>query len=262
MRTYVRMTKGVAWSSEIVEQALSLRSTGSSTYAISRQLGVPRASVANWCRGQVPGRAEDVERCSRCRGRCHDAFEEPAYAYLLGIYLGDGCLTTPGRAVWLCVSMDSAYPGIVAEVQEAIARVLPFRTSHLARPPDKHMVLIRSYGREWLCLFPQHAPGRKHERHIELAEWQKAVVARYPGRFVRGLIHSDGWRGQNRVHVKGRDYSYPRYQFSSRSDDIRGLFTEACDAMGVEWRRWGKWHISVARREAVAALDEHVGLKK
>jgi hypothetical protein len=38
------------------------------------------------------------------------------------------------------------------------------------------------------------------------------------GQFLRGLFHSDGWRGLNRVHVKGRDYSYPRYQFSNRSD--------------------------------------------
>jgi hypothetical protein len=27
---------------------------------------------------------------------------------------------------------------------------------------------------------------------------------------IPGLIHSDGWRGVNRVHVKGRDYEYPR----------------------------------------------------
>jgi hypothetical protein len=86
-------------------------------------------------------------------------------------------------------------------------------------------------------------------------------VNREPGRFVRGLIHSDGWRGDNRVRVKGRDYTYPRYQFSSRSDDIRALFTDACDRLGVAWRPWGRWHISVARRDAVALLDEWVGPK-
>jgi hypothetical protein len=82
-----------------------------------------------------------------------------------------------------------------------------------------------------------------------------------PGHFLRGLIHTDGWRGLNRVFVKGRWYEYPRYQFSSRSDDIRRLFTDACDRIGVAWRPWGRWHISVARREAVARLDEFVGPK-
>jgi hypothetical protein len=51
--------------------------------------------------------------------------------------------------------------------------------------------------------------------------------------FLRGLIHTDGWRGVNRVRVKGRWYAYPRYQFSSRSDDIRRLFTDGCERVGV-----------------------------
>lgn len=53
----------------------------------------------------------------------------------------------------------------------------------------------------------------------------------------------------------------PRYQFSNRSDDIRRLFTDACDLLDIAWRRWGRWHISVARRDSVAKLDEFVGLK-
>ena len=57
------------------------------------------------------------------------------------------------------------------------------------------------------------------------------------------------------------DYEYPRYQFSSRSDDIRRIFTDACDLLDVEWRRWGRWHISVARSDSVAKLDKFVGLK-
>ena len=91
--------------------------------------------------------------------------------------------------------------------------------------------------------------------------WQREIVDAHPDRFLRGLIHSDGWRGQNRVTVKGRRYAYPRYQFSNRSDDIRALFTYACDLVGVEWRPWGRWHISVARRSSVALLDQFVGPK-
>jgi hypothetical protein len=65
----------------------------------------------------------------------------------------------------------------------------------------------------------------------------------------------------NRVHVKGRDYEYPRYQFSNRSEDIKRLFTDTCDGLGIEWRHWGQYHISVARRASVARLDEFVGPK-
>lgn len=64
------------------------------------------------------------------------------------------------------------------------------------------------------------------------------------------------------MHVKGRTYEYPRYQFSNRSDDIRQPFTYACDLVGVAWRPWGRYHISVARRDAVLRLDEFVGPKR
>jgi hypothetical protein len=51
------------------------------------------------------------------------------------------------------------------------------------------------------------------------------------------------------------------YQFSNRSDDIRQLFTDACDRTGVAWRPWGRFHVSIARREAVATLDTFIGPK-
>jgi hypothetical protein len=30
------------------------------------------------------------------------------------------------------------------------------------------------------------APGRKHQRTIELSQWQKVIVRKYPGEFARG----------------------------------------------------------------------------
>lgn len=53
---------------------------------------------------------------------------------------------------------------------------------------------ILACDRAWSCLFPQHGPGRKHARPIVLADWQQEIVCEHPGRFLRGLIHSDGWR--------------------------------------------------------------------
>ncbi|MBV8952671.1 MAG: hypothetical protein JO153_00400 [Solirubrobacterales bacterium] len=120
---------------------------------------------------------------------------------------------------------------------------------------------IESTWNQWPCYIPQHGPGLKHNRKIDLVGWQKQIVDAEPGPFLRGLIHSDGWRGVNRVHVKGRDYEYARYQFSNRSDDIRRLFTDACDRLGVLWRQWTRYHISVARRDSVALLDLFVGPK-
>jgi hypothetical protein len=122
-----------------------------------------------------------------------------------------------------------------------------------------------SYSKHWPCLFPQHGPGLKHNRKIELADWQQVIVNRHPGEFARGLFHSDGWRGINRVRgaLKEGDrwYEYPRYQFVNQSEDILRLCSEALDVLGVEWRYSKPTTISVAKRDAVARLDEFVGPK-
>lgn len=49
--------------------------------------------------------------------------------------------------------------------------------------------------------------------------------------------------------------------FSNESADILGLCAGALDQLGIAHRRPRANAISVARREAVAALDEHVGPK-
>jgi hypothetical protein len=206
----------------------------------------------------------DLELCAGCGAEVHDyaALPHGDYSYLLAIYLGDGNLChQKARSYSLRVALDSKYPEIVAEVAGAVERIRG-RPPWTGQDPRSHVVRMVSYWRQWPCLFPQHGPGRKHSRPIVLSGWQKAIVESAPELFLRGLIQTDGWRGVNRVHVKGRDYAYPRYQFSNRSDDIRRLFTDACDLLGVDWRPWGRWHISVARRAAVERLDEFIGPKR
>lgn len=113
---------------------------------------------------------------------------------------------------------------------------------------------------------PQHGSGKKHNRPIVLEPWQREVVTAHPGRLLRGLFHSDGWRGHNVAVHRAPDgfvtrYRYTRYEFTNKSADIRGICTDALDLLGIPWRANGPWRISVNRRAAVAALDEHVGPK-
>ena len=108
---------------------------------------------------------------------------------------------------------------------------------------------------------PQHGRGAKHKRFISLTDWQRKICDRHPELLLRGLIHSDGCRVINRVRVGGKRYAYPRYEFSNRSADIRHLFCDYCDALGIAWRQMKPTDISVARREAVAKLDAFVGPK-
>jgi hypothetical protein len=127
-------------------------------------------------------------------------------------------------------------------------------------------VEIHSSWPHWICLFPQHGRGRKHERWIVLADWQSEVVDSESTELVRGLLHSDGTRHMNAVvrplSAGNRRYQYPRYQFKNNSADIRSIFTAAIDRLGIAWTQAGPTTISIARRESVARLDEFVGPKR
>jgi hypothetical protein len=254
------------WDGDTVAEAMRALERGLSYDDIESLIGVPRATVRTWDQGRVPQAGLrsllGVGSCPSCGGPHHDfaALDATPYLSVLGVYLGDGTIFRNSRATALKVACDARYPGLIEEMQQAIGE-LRGRRPHAQLRRTSNCVIITSYWKSWPCLLPQHGPGRKHKRPIVLEPWQRELVEKDPRGLIRGLIQTDGWRGLNKVRVKGRDYEYPRYQFSNRSDDIRRLFTDACDLLGVEWRPWGRWHISVARRESVARLDEFVGLK-
>ena len=178
------------------------------------------------------------------------------YVYLLGLYLGDGCLTPLKRGVWkLRISMDARYPGIIGRCIAAISEVSAHSPGVVAATG---WVEVYSCWKHWLCVFPQHGPGRKHHRRIELEAWQRSLVEQHAAELIRGLIHSDGCRVINRV----KHYEYPRYFFSNRSPELRDLFVSACASIGVEARPNNRCCISVARRDSVEILDGFIGAKR
>ncbi len=246
---------------------LGLQAAGWSDREVSRATGVPVNTIRGWRNKRLPRRIEqmlrDEPRCPQCDDEPHDfeALPKTLYAYLLGLYLGDGWIARNGKSWTLSFALDSSYPGIIEECSRTLEELCGRRAHVRPYPRGQQCVVVSCTSRSWPCLIPQHGPGRKHHRRIELVPWQQKIVDSEPGAFLRGLIHTDGWRGVNRVHTKGRDYAYPRYQFSNRSDDCRRLFTRACDKLGVEWRPWTRYHISVAKRRSVALLDAFVGPK-
>ena len=189
-----------------------------------------------------------------------DSIPSAPYAYLLGLYLGDGYICRTGRSYRLRIAMDSRYPGIIEEARSAIEAVLAPNKGSVQRFRDKNMVEVYAYSNSLPTLFPQIGPGPKHTRPIRLEPWQGQIVDEHPGLFIRGLIHSDGCRVTNRVW-NGK-YAYSRYFFSQVSTDIMGLFCRVCRQLGIEYRFNRPNSVSVARRASVAALDELVGPKR
>jgi hypothetical protein len=190
-----------------------------------------------------------------------------SYSYLLGLYLGDGCVTGCGRCFQLVIVLDDAYPGLIDDCWAAMQLALP--TSNVARYHVKNdrSTRVVAASKRWPEVFPQHGPGYKHLRPIVLEPWQREIVDAFPREFLRGLIHSDGCRTINRFRTRlpsGRvaEYAYPRYFFSNLSADIRGLFCEYCERLGIRWTQSNHRNISVSHRDSVALLDEFIGPKR
>jgi len=223
--------------------------------------GVALRTIRTWRRRyQVEGRTRGYlgTPCPQCDGADLD---EAAYALLLGWYLGDGSIARARRGVFtLQIANDQRYPALNQEIAATIKRVKPN-----ARPclrGGSTAIRIEARWKHWPCVFPQHGPGRKHLRKIELEPWQWVIVAKYPERLLRGLFHSDGCRARNWARKPGgKRYDYPRYMFANESEDIRNILTDALDLLGIPWRQPRRNAIAVSRKEGVAALDRFVGVK-
>lgn len=260
---------------------MALRRNGLGARRIAARTGLPIATVRDWLAGRLPKHSRPFDpdapvepSCARC-GHPRHHFEEfpPQYVYLLGLYLGDGCISKHRREVFrLRVFLDLRYPQIIDACESSMRLVAPQnkvnrvnRTTNF--PPvanravrdEPSNVEVYSFSKMWPCLFPQHGPGRKHDRENVLRDWQVELVDRYPEQLLRGLIHSDGCRFLN----TGRgNWVCPRYSFSNKSDDILGIFCYACDQFGVHWTKSGARTIYVSRKADVARLDEFIGPKR
>jgi hypothetical protein len=179
------------------------------------------------------------------------------YAYILGLYLGDGHIskTKSHRAHRIMIFLDKKYPQIIERCVESLEMV--FAGNKVGIVQKDGCVSVNCYSQELPVIFPQHDSGKKHDRPIILEDWQQRIVDLFPLEFFRGLYHSDGSRPQN--IVKGKNY--PRYTFSNVSDDIRKLFTDTVEKLGLSWTTANRHNVAISKREDVEWLDKYVGAK-
>lgn len=247
---------------EVKRQALRLVAQGLNDCEVSRQMGIPRSTVRDW-RSPSYEPAVNLETCPRCwKPTKPIRFTIEDYVELLALYLGDGCLSKAPRTSRLRISLDSAYPKIIEDGRDLLARSFPMNRVDVVSFHDGACVNLSVWNSHLPCVFPQHGPGLKHRRRIALEEWQLALLIAAPWPFIRGCIRTDGCVFTNRT---GR-YAYLSYGFSNMSSDIANLLAFAMSLVGVDYRltngsRRGIHQLRVNRRPSVALMLEHVGLK-
>ena len=242
---------------------MALIAQGLDVSTVARLIGVPRSTVGNWRHGRA---VEYHRRLGTANSRWRP-LDTAQYAYLLGVYLGDGCLSIgrsrgcdPGRVTGFRVPRDrhggrsghgSGFPADVCAPRHAKGRQLDGGPTQPPSPPLR---------------LPPARPRPQAHPPIELTGWQRDLTHAHPRELLRGLIHSDGCRCVNRFKTKlpsGRiaEYEYPRYFFSNLSADIRRIFCEHCELLGIRCTQSNPRNVSISHRKSVALLDEFVGPK-
>jgi hypothetical protein len=252
---------------------MDLWNQGVNVCEIARQMGMPRPtaqSIVTRYKNQPVKAGYNVTESSALISELQDQQSALAsdYSYLLGIYLGDGCISKVRNVFCMRIALDSRYPNIITQCQQVIQRLLPNNDVGLA-PVENNgricMYYVRCYYKDWPILVPQHDIGKKHNRVIGLNDWQQKIVDTHPLEFFRGLFHSDGSRFPNIVN--GKDY--PRYQFSNSSRDIIDLFISACKQLEIQFTektfqkpgQARRYDVFISKRKDVAYLDSVIGPK-
>ncbi|MGW6705386.1 transcriptional regulator [Streptomyces sp. NPDC054956] len=242
-------------------RTLSLLDDGRSMNSVSKETGISRAAIRAWKKrvNPLPKQAAPFALPT----------DSASYSYLLGLYLGDGYISQPAahRVPSMRITCDDKWPGLMDSAEQSMRQVFPFNRVCRAKKVGCHDVKVHS--KHLTRLFPQHGPGKKHDRRIVLEDWQQAIVDAHPWEFLRGLIYSDGCRVTNwttrMVGGERKRYEYPRYFFTNKSDDIRKLCTDTLTKVGVQWtilaRGSDPFNVSVARKASVALMDAHIGPK-
>jgi hypothetical protein len=73
------------------------------------------------------------------------------YAYLLGLYLGDGCISWHRRVWRLRIMLDTKYPSIIDRCRTAIDKLMTGQRANVMKLP-KNCVEVSMNSKHWPCL--------------------------------------------------------------------------------------------------------------
>ena len=218
---------------EIREEALRLVAAGVNDCEIARRLGSPARPCATGA-GRATSPAGSRARAAAA-GSARRRSPEPTTPSCSACIWATATSARLARTQSLRIFLDARYPAIVDDTEALLRRCFPDnRVGRVALPRRRGWLCSGPTAAHLACLFPQHGPGKKHERRILLEDWQRSIVEAAPWAFLRGCIRSDGCVFVNRT---GR-YEYLSYGFANYSADILDLFESTCRRQGLRPRRY------------------------
>ena len=236
---------------------------------ISRELNIPRGTLRGWLYPRQPEQqvvaAADARRAARVCQRCNgtESTLSVDYVYLLGLYLGDGCIS--GHRKRGVVAPDLSRPAI--SWPDRRVRTRDVGSDAVTRECAAVDRMRRDRG--FLETLDSPFPATRRRPKMVASDRHGALAAKIDRRLSGtadprpdslGRMSSDK-HGERHGACKQRRYSCPRYMFTNMSDSIRFLFVEACERLNVRWMQTNARTIAVSRRDDVARLDTFIGPK-
>lgn len=154
-----------------------------------------------------------------------------AYYYILGQYLGDGCISKHARTYRLRIFASIEYPDIIKDIEDCLRILFPLNSIGYCDKPG--CVEISVYSNMLPIMFPHCGDGKKHDRSIELSEIQHNFIREESPLLLKGLFHSDGCYYRQRTLRDGTEVM--NYSFSNKSNDIHRIYQLALSHCGIEY---------------------------
>jgi len=194
--------------------------------------------------------------------------QKRSYSYILGFYLGDGCLgqtKKTSRSKTLFLANQASFVNMNKYITDSLQLLFPNKKIKHYYRKGQDCVNIKVNAISLEELFP-HGQGTKHTRKIELKEWQEEICKQYPKEFIKGLMESDGCRFK-----PVKKYKYFIYQFTNASKDIHNILQKFCDLIQLSYtfrkkefktqKRATIYLTCFSKKETVLILDNFIGIK-
>jgi intein-encoded DNA endonuclease-like protein len=248
------------------ENVRKLFDNGKTKSEISRETGIPFRTIVDWVNPKLKGR--EYKNCYTpiidFDSYLDTEEKQKAYSFILAVYLCDGNISTfkTFRAPLIRFYNDTQYPKNTQEWAQNLQILLPENFINIHKKKTSNCFVVCTYSKKLLDLFPQHGIGKKHNRKLELTDWQKKIIEKHPQEFIRGCIQSDGCIYFQSV---GK-YSYKKYSFTNRSEDIIDFFLLALKFCGIEKKKYfhpkGQFVVQNFNKNDLEILESIISVKE
>jgi hypothetical protein len=246
-----------------IEEVLKNYEENKNISEIGRIYSIPRSTILYWLKSGTIDNfnlKQELDKKTIDSIYEHISLNKKDYNFILGLYLGDGCITENGRngsSYKLRIAQDINYPKSINLIKDKISKFFGKDAKLIECKGCYHITIYDKY---LPFYFPQHDKGFKHNRNVKLNDFQIENIEY--SELLSGLWMSDG----SRYFAKHGKYNYERYNFTNKSLDIINLFEECLNKFEIRYSKRikpnGVWIIEIQNKDGVNKIKSIVGIKE